>query len=79
MTCLQILCLLPCYRALMELALHVCQLHLYIRTHTNTHTLTHKHTHTPTYTHTHTTKITIHIYIQIYTPESCLKRALKKP
>ncbi len=54
MTCLQIFCLLPCYRALMELALHIYQLHLYIRTHTKTHTLSHKYTHTPAYTHTHT-------------------------
>ncbi len=51
MTCLQISCLLPCYRALMELALHVCQLHLYIRTHTHTHSLTQIHTHTHTLTH----------------------------
>ncbi len=61
MTCLQIFCLLPCYRAVMELALHIYQLHLYIRTHTNTHTLT------QTHTHTHTTKITRYIYIHKYT------------
>jgi hypothetical protein len=65
MTCLQIFSLLPCYRALMKLALHIYQLHVYIRKHTNTNSLPQTHTNTNIHTHTHDEN-TRYTYINIY-------------